>query len=265
MKFSQLIQAVRSNPAAVVVPSAWAQGRASFGGLVAALAYEAMSAKVSDGRPVRSLAITFVGPMEAEVPASFEAEVLREGKAVSQMFCRAVQTGQTVAVVQGSFGASRESAIDVAAEPAPVIKPAEECQELPFLRGVTPEFTRFLAMRWGIGSMPFTNNPAREMGGWVRFRGDVEDEPVEVAHLLALVDAWPPAVLPHLRSPVPGSSLTWTIEFVQPLPAVGTLEWCLYRAEIEHARDGYGHVSARLWTPSGELVALSRQTVTVFG
>lgn len=265
MKFSQLIQAVRSNPAAVVVPSAWAQGRASFGGLVAALAYEAMSAKVSDGRPVRSLAITFVGPMEAEVPASFEAEVLREGKAVSQMFCRAVQNGQTVAVVQGSFGASRESAIDVAAESAPVIKPAEECQELPFLRGVTPEFTRFLAMRWGIGSMPFTNNPAREMGGWVRFRGDVEDEPVEVAHLLALVDAWPPAVLPHLRSPVPGSSLTWTIEFVQPLPAVGTLEWCLYRAEIEHARDGYGHVSARLWTPSGELVALSRQTVTVFG
>lgn len=265
MKFSQLIHAVRSNPAAVVVPSAWAQGRASFGGLVAALAYEAMSAKVSDGRPVRSLAITFVGPMEAEVPASFEAEVLREGKAVSQMFCRAVQNGQTVAVVQGSFGASRESAIDVAAEPAPVIKPAEECQELPFLRGVTPEFTRFLAMRWGIGSMPFTNNPAREMGGWVRFRGDVEDEPVEVAHLLALVDAWPPAVLPHLRSPVPGSSLTWTIEFVQPLPAVGTLEWCLYRAEIEHARDGYGHVSARLWTPSGELVALSRQTVTVFG
>ncbi|MGA4636787.1 acyl-CoA thioesterase [Pseudomonas solani] len=265
MKFSQLIQAVRSNPAAVVVPSAWAQGRASFGGLVAALAYEAMSAKVSDGRPVRSLAITFVGPMEAEVPASFEAEVLREGKAVSQMFCRAVQNGQTVAVVQGSFGASRESAIDVAAEPAPVIKPAEECQELPFLRGVTPEFTRFLAMRWGIGSMPFTNNPAREMGGWVRFRGDVEDEPVEVAHLLALVDAWPPAVLPHLRSPVPGSSLTWTIEFVQPLPAVGTLEWCLYRAEIEHARDGYGHISARLWTPSGELVALSRQTVTVFG
>lgn len=265
MKFSQLIQAVRGNPAAVVVPSAWAQGRASFGGLVAALAYEAMSAKVSDGRPVRSLAITFVGPMEAEVPVSFEAEVLREGKAVSQMFCRAVQNGQTVAVVQGSFGASRESAIDVAAEPAPVIKPAEECQELPFLRGVTPEFTRFLAMRWGIGSMPFTNNPAREMGGWVRFRGDVEDEPVEVAHLLALVDAWPPAVLPHLRSPVPGSSLTWTIEFVQPLPAVGTLEWCLYRAEIEHARDGYGHVSARLWTPSGELVALSRQTVTVFG
>ena len=38
MKFSQLIQAVRSNPDEVVVPSAWAQGRASFGGLVAALA-----------------------------------------------------------------------------------------------------------------------------------------------------------------------------------------------------------------------------------
>ena len=28
------------------------------------------------------------------------------------------------------------------------------------------------------------------------------------AHLLALVDAWPPAVLPHLKSFAPGSSLT---------------------------------------------------------
>ncbi|MBP54487.1 MAG: acyl-CoA thioesterase II, partial [Marinobacter sp.] len=28
---------------------------------------------------------------------------------------------------------------------------------------------------------------------------------------------------------------------------------------------GYGHTQAGIWTASGELVALSRQTVTVFG
>lgn len=265
MTFSELLQAVRGNPQTVVIPALWAQGRASFGGLMAALVYEAMRARVPQGRPVRSLAITFVGPAEPDVPVSFQVEVLREGKAVSQVLGRAVQNGQVVTLVQGSFGAARTSAIEVMAAAAPQIKPVEECQELPYVRNVTPEFTRFLAMRWGIGGMPFSNTPSREMGGWVRLREESEAQPVDEAHLLALVDAWPPAVLPHLRAPAPGSSLTWTIEFVQPVAALSTLDWCLYRAQIEHARDGYGHIAAALWTPAGELLAISRQTVTVFG
>ena len=265
MTFSELLQAVRANPDALVIPAVWGQGRASFGGLVAALAYEAMRARVSEGRPVRSLAITFVGPVAADVPVSFQVEVLREGKAVSQLCLRALQDGQVVTLVQGSFGAARASAVEVAPLPAPQIEPAERCQELAYVRGVTPEFTRFLAMRWGIGGMPFSNNPSRQMGGWVRLRGEHQPQALSEAHLLALVDAWPPAVLPHLKSPAPGSSLTWTIEFVQPLRELSTEHWCLYRAEIEHARDGYGHVAAALWSPDGELIAISRQTVTVFG
>ncbi|NQD94800.1 thioesterase family protein, partial [Pseudomonas sp. CrR25] len=192
MTFSELLQAVRGNPQAVVIPSVWGQGRASFGGLVAAMVYESMRAQVPKGRPVRSLAVTFVGPVEPGVPVSFQAEVLREGKAVSQVLGRAVQNGQVVTLVQGSFGATRESAIVVAAEPAPQIAPVEACQELPYIRNVTPEFTRYLAMRWGIGGMPFTNNPSRQMGGWVRLRDESAAQPVDEAHLLALVDAWPP-------------------------------------------------------------------------
>ncbi|MDT4857212.1 Thioesterase-like superfamily protein [compost metagenome] len=191
--------------------------------------------------------------------------MLREGKAVSQVFCRVVQKGQVVALVQGSFGGSRQSVVQMDAEPAPEMKPVEDCYELPFIPGVTPEFTRHLAMRWSIGGLPFSGSRERDMGGWVRFRGDVVQEPLTESHLLALVDAWPPATVPHLPSPVPGSTLTWTIEFVQPLAALDTLDWCKYRARIEHARDGYGHAAAALWSASGELVALSRQTVVVFG
>jgi acyl-CoA thioesterase len=170
-----------------------------------------------------------------------------------------------VTIVQGSFGAPRSSVVDVAAEPAPAMPPVEACQELPYVPGVTPEFTRYVSMRWGIGGLPFTGNTSREMGGWVRQRGEVPREPMTEAHLLALVDAWPPAVLPHLKSFAPGSSLTWTIEFIQPMPDLDSHDWCMYRAVIEHARDGYGHCAAALWTPAGELIALSRQTVTVFG
>lgn len=265
MTFFELLQAVRSNPSAVVIPPMWGQGRASFGGLVAALAFEAMRAKVPEGRPVRSLAITFVGPVASGVPVSFEAEVLREGRSVSQMCLRAMQDGQVMTLVQGSFGAARPSAIDVPALPGPQMPAVEQCHELSYIESVTPEFTRYLAMRWGVGGMPFTNNKSRQMGGWVRLRGGHEAQVLSEAHLLALVDAWPPAVLQHMQSPVPGSSLTWTIEFVQPLQPLSSEDWCQYLADIEHARDGYGHVAAGLWSAKGELIALSRQTVTVFG
>lgn len=61
------------------------------------------------------------------------------------------------------------------------------------------------------------------------------------------------------------SSLTWTAEFLQPLPQQRSGDWCRYLAEIEEARDGYGHVAARMWSADGQLLAISRQMVTVFG
>lgn len=265
MQFCELVAAVRNTPLDVTIPADWGQGRASFGGLLVALQYEAMRAHVPVERALRSLAVSFVGPVAADVPVRFEVEVLREGKAVSQLLGRVVQNGEVATLVQASFGASRESEIDVAAQPAPVFKHWDECQELPYIKGVTPEFMRHLAMRWSVGGLPFTGNKSRDMGGWVRLRGDVKEEPLTEAHILALVDAWPPSVLPHLKKPAPGSTLTWTIEFIQPLPGLTTLDWCQYQVSIEHARDGYGHAAAALWSPTGELIAISRQTVVVFG
>ena len=265
MRFSELVDAVRKNPLDVTIPADWAQGRASFGGLMVALQYEAMRAHIAPERALRSLAVTFVGPAEPGVPIRFEVEVLREGKAVSQVLGRAVQNGQVVTLVQGSFGGPRESVVKVESLPAPEMKAWEACTALPYIKGVTPEFMRHMSMRWAVGAWPFTGNQSREMGGWVQFNGDVDDEPLTETHLLALVDAWPPALLPHLRTPAAGSTLTWTVEFIQPLPAVSTLQWCKYLAVIEHARDGYGHVAANLWSPEGELIAISRQTVVVFG
>ena len=265
MRFSDLLDAARNHPLDVTIPAEWAQGRATFGGLVAALQYEALRAKVPADRPLRSLAITFVGPVAPDVAASYEVEVLREGKAVSQLLGRVVQNGEVATLVQASFGASRESEIAVESAAPPVFKHWDECQELPYIKGVTPEFMRHLAMRWTVGGLPFSGNQSRQMGGWVRLRGDVKEEPLGESHILALVDAWPPSLMPHLSKPAAGSTLTWTIEFVQPLLELTTLDWCKYLVTIEHARDGYGHAAANLWSADGRLIALSRQTVTVFG
>ena len=118
MNFNQLLDAVRENPEALSIPPSWAQGRAGFGGLMAAMVYERMRLKLADDRPVRSLAISFVSPAAADVPIRFEVEVLREGKAVSTLLGRAIQNGQVVTLVQGNFGAGRPSVINVAAAPA---------------------------------------------------------------------------------------------------------------------------------------------------
>lgn len=264
MTFAQLLAALEtSSDNTVVIPADWAQGRAGYGGLVAALVYDAMRRMAGDERPVRSLAITFVGPVLPGAPLQIESQQLRQGKAVSQMLGMARQDGQVMCIVQGSFGAARASVIDVAALPAPAVKAPEDCQPMPYIAGVTPEFIRHFDMCLGFGDLPFSSSTAREHGGWMRFARD-EGE-VHAAHLLGLVDVWPPAVLPMLTERAPASSLTWTIEFVQPQPVVGATEWLLYRAEIEHARDGYGHTAAMVWRADGSLLAISRQTVAVFG
>ncbi len=264
MTFAELLSGLSSSPDnQVTVPSGWAQGRAGYGGLIAALVYEGMRAKVPEGRPVRSLAITFVGPVAPDEPMEVQAEVLREGKAVTQMLGKAVQNGQVMCIVQGSFGASRESSVEVAAAPAPQARPPYDCVEMPFVEGLNPTFIKHFSVRWAFGDLPFTNSRKLEMGGWMSFRED--EGAIHEAHILGLVDVWPPAVLPHLKHKAPASSLTWTIEFMQPQPEVGNTDYLLYRAEIEHARDGYGHTSAMVWTEAGKLLAISRQTVTVFG
>ncbi|RUQ46855.1 thioesterase family protein [Corynebacterium pseudodiphtheriticum] len=264
MRFSDLLDAARSNPLDVTIPAEWGQGRATFGGLVVALQYEALRAQVPADRPLRSLAITFVGPVEPEVAASYHVEVLREGNAVSQLLGRVVQNGEVATVAQSSFGAARESQMDVATEPAPAFKHWDDFQWLPYIKGLTHELMPHLAMAWSFGGLPFNGNNSRDLGGWVRLRGDVKEEALTEAHILALVDAWPPALLPHLSKPAPGSTLTWTIECIQPLQQLTTLDWCQYYVNIEHARDGYGHAAAALWSPTGELIAISRQSVVVF-
>lgn len=264
MTFDQIIEAARAYPDSVQIPAGWGQGRAIFGGLMAALVFEAMRARLGHDRPVRSLAITFVAPASTDMPIRLEVDVLRHGTGVSTLLGRAVQQGQVVTLVQGSFGAARSSVVDVPALPAPTLPALEDsAAALPHIPGVTPQFMKNLELRWAVGGLPFSDNDSRQMGGWVRLR-DLADGPLTEAHLLALVDAWPPSVLPMLKQPAAGSTLTWTIEFVQPVPALTTHQWCRYCVETEYARDGYGHAAATLRSAEGTLLALSRQTVTVF-
>ncbi|MCL7944437.1 thioesterase family protein [Marinobacter sp. ATCH36] len=262
MNFDEMINEVVKN-GEVTIPSNWAQGRASFGGVVAALVFDRMAHVVTPGRPMRSMQVSFVGPVTPDEPATVEAEILREGKAVSQVMGRIVQNGEPKLVALASFGGDRDSEVEVDALPAPEAKPVSQCKGLDYVEGVTPEFIQQIEMRWAFGNLPFSGKGGRELGGWMQFRKTPET--FSDAHIIALVDAWPPAVLPYVKQRVKTSSLSWALDIVHPRPFLEPGDWLLYKAKIDKAGTGYGHTQAGIWTSRGELVALSRQTVTVFG
>lgn len=252
----------------VQVAPAWGQGRATFGGLVAALLYRRAAAvllargEVLAQKPPRSLTFSLIAPL-APGDAHVQVNVLRAGKSVIQVEARIVQQGQVAAMMLASFGASRASEVIITPDVAPVFAAPDTLQALPYIAGVTPEFTQHFEFRYAVGKVPFTQRATTgDMGGWVRFRQPPQGFGVD--HLLGLVDAWPPAVLPMFSKPAPISTLAWTIEFTDAsLPARGD-EFVQYLAQTDFSSQGYAHINSRTWRSDGTLLAIGRQTVAIF-
>ena len=249
------------NNQVIELPSGWAQGRAFFGGFSGALAAQFLLKQFPVEYHLRSMSISFVAPAEPG-EAELNYRILREGKSVIQVAVELQQQGQIMLSCLASLGKGRSSTVTVVSETPPDLKTINDGPGLPEA-DIVPEFAKKFDYRITSGGMPFSGQPGRTFGGWIRFRE--EQQPLTTATILALVDAWPPAVLPHLDSPAPASSLTWTIEFPDiPLQSFSSHDWFQYEAFIEHAENGYGHSRAGLWSEKGELLAISRQTFTVF-
>lgn len=245
-----------------VVPEGWGQGRATFGGMVAALMYQAVACQAENQRPLRSMMLSFVGPVSPG-ELLLDVTLLRAGKSTSQWQCIARQADQVQAVMLVAQGAGRDSAIAVPPAPAAPVMAPEQGTRLPHVPGLTPDFVRHFELSWTEGELPFSGSAEADIGGWMRFRD--EPAPLSVPHLLALVDAWPPAVLPMMRRPAPSSSLTWALDMVREDVATQQADqWCHYRAVTDGAADGYVQTGAHVHDRQGNLIAVSRQTVTVF-
>lgn len=248
----------------VTIADGWAQGRATYGGLLAALQLVAMKTRI-EGKtpPLRSLTTNFVAPV---VPgeATIESALLRQGSNVSQCEARVIQDGRVAAVSFAGFGAARRS--DVRIHPhtrMPQMPDPFDLKPLGHQAGRDPEFLQHMELRLVDGDKPFSGSDRSTFSGWMRLRepGPVFDE----EHLVALVDAWPVPALQRLRQPAAASTVSWTLEIVGDMRHLApTAQWA-YSARADSAVDGYAHAEARLWRPHGGLTAISRQTVAVFG
>jgi acyl-CoA thioesterase len=249
----------------IVIPEGWGQGRALYGGLVGALLVKKAQQLLGEQHKVlRSAFINFVGPVSVG-EAQLQAEVLREGKSVTGIQVRLVQNQQVQSVLVASFGSPRESMIQVPSNvTAPSFATPEQGTPFSYLSGISPEFIQHYDAVWSEGAFPFSASEQPDFGGWMRFKAAQQISQLELPHLFALVDMWPPAVLSMYNRIAPASSLTWTLDLIQWPSDVSGQDWWQYQVKTDYAADGYAHTQAHIWDKQGQLVAISRQTVTTF-
>ena len=263
--FSEVLATI--TPAAeqtIALPTGWGQGRALFGGLTAAIAWQHAQYGAAPEQHLHSFTVSFVAPVQPG-QVKLLRRLLRQGRSFTEISFNLVQDNNVVLAALATYGKPRQSAVNMDNTPAPAIPTREHALQFPpVAAAILPEFTHHFDYAITVGGLPFSGVTTNQFGGWMRFRD--EQQPMTIGLLLGLVDAWPPAVLPHLTSPVPASSLTWTIEFPEPLQSSAqSSDWWQYVATIDYAANGYGHTQAHVWDPEHKLVAISRQVVTVFG
>ena len=117
---------------------------------------------------------------------------------------------------------------------------------------------------WAEGNYPCTASANPDFGGWFRFNpAQHENDELTVAELMTLLDIWPPGVLPMFQTLAPASSLTWHVTYVHPVRHQ-LYDWFKYKVFTDYAAEGYSTEYAHLWDAENRLIAISRQTVTVF-
>lgn len=258
--FSALLDALktRADHFTVDLPPDWLQGRTAYGGLSAALCLEATRRAFPDLPPLRSAQFVFVGPAAGILRAT--ATVLRQGK--STVFMGADVEGDSGLATRATFcfGAERSSALDHADIPMPEAPPPEACPDY-YNWPIRPNFMSHFEGRLAAGSRPNTADAPPQMLVWLRHRDEKVDK--GPASLLALADALPPAATILFREPAPISTMTWSVDLLEPGPTSAT-GWWLVQSTAETARHGYSAQRTVVWNPDGRPVLIARQNVAIF-
>ncbi len=239
----------------------WSQGRSVFGGVAAALAVTAMRKEVDADRSLRSLMVSFVGPL---LPGESQVRTrkLREGGNVTQTSAEILQGGAVCLQALAAYGKPREGlaiAVDhgfVADRPEPDTPLREQDPKR------MPGFLKFYEGRWMQGGTPYSGDAKDSIRIWAAHRTDLSEFPDEA--VVAVSDIPPPVLLNRFTDTrTPSSSLSWSLEFVTPPERIGT-RWFLLKFDIEWAADGYTQQSGKIFSEDGRLAALSRQTMVYY-
>jgi acyl-CoA thioesterase len=230
-------------------PEHWFVGRGPNGGYLAAIA--ARAAGAAAGRPLRSLTLHFVAA-PAVGPLDVRATVERAGRSYSGVSIRIEQDGAPMTLALATLGALPDDGPAWDAAPMPDAIPLAETEPIPAEHANIPTFMRNYDMRWALGAEPFGS------GGWIRTK---EPRVLDAPLIAAMTDAWAPAAFVALGRFVAAPTLDLTIHIRRPLPPAGVApeDHLLVRFTTRLSVAGVWEEDGELWTPSGELLAQSRQ------
>lgn len=263
--FAEIIQPTARDADALTftISDDWLQGRSSFGGIQAAFALLAMREITGVQAPLRVLQTTFIAPVGGG-DVRVTARTLRAGKSVTHVEARLMQGEDTACLVVGIFGAARESAIQVPMAVREAPQGPEGLKDLPFAKGIAPNFTQHFQWRWATGGWPYSGSSEPFTRIWLKHRTPTGSTlfDAEIA-FVALADAVPSPALSMMKVPKSSSSLTWSLELLRDTPPQGEGFWRI-DSDIHQARDGYVAQTAIVVAPDNQPVALSRQSVVVF-
>lgn len=242
---------------AVTIPEDWMQGRTTYGGLTAALCYEAVAKSLGEPAPLRSAQISFIGP--AGGPVRVAPTMLRQGKSVS--FAGADLFGEKGLAARAvfAFGAGRASEFDRSFAPPVNQPPPDECEPF-FPGGFGPAFAQHYDARLAQGGRPISGSPDHDHFVWVRHH---DDHATSTAALLALADMPPPAMMPMFKTPAPISTMTWQLNFLTDAPTTRD-GWWLLQSRAENAAQGYSSQDMLVWNRDGAPIIAGRQSVAIF-
>jgi acyl-coenzyme A thioesterase PaaI-like protein len=264
MLFSETLASIQPQDQgwSVEIGEDWTQGRATFGGMVAALGNEAMRRLVPSDRALRGLDITFVGPVLAGT-TRIEAEVLRVGKAVTITHARLWSDAKVATTMTGIYGAARPVAIAISPPAIAAAPPVDDLPDstLPPNMG-GPAFLQHFGLRWGEGTRPFTGTPLNRSKAYIRHE---DRAALTESAVVALIDVIPSPLLQMMTRIAPASSLMWNLEFISHDYSFPPDAWWRIDTEVNSAGDGYSSQSSVVSNPAGVPMAFSRQLVAVFG
>lgn len=267
-EFAALLEAVTEFDGSykVTLPDDWLQGRTAYGGLSAALCYEAAMRAGDDLPPLRSAQFSFIGPAVGEL--TMTPTLLRRGK--SAAFYGVDQVGEAGHSTRAllTFGAARKSAIDHADLPAPDVPPANECGPMwppqpddPPADQRPKSFAQHFEQLYAGGARPRTDDSDPLLQMWVKHVDDITE--TTMPRLIALADAIPAASVVLFPDRAPFSTMTWAVDVLSDNPQSAS-GWWLIESRAEVTKHGYSAQNMTLWNDKGEPALAMRQTVAIF-
>ena len=239
------------------IDAGWWIERGPNGGYVAAVLVQALTAEVADPhRHLRSLTVHYLAPAR-EGPADVAVAIERAGRTITFVQARLQQGDRLLATASAAFAVPNGGA-PAFADPtfpgypaADTIEPAPDPPGMIAMRG-RYEYRHVTGLPWEGPSEP------AETGGWIRL---AEPRPYDAALVVALTDAWYPAVFTRLTTPmgVPTIDLTVHVRSIEALRRMQPRDWMAARFRTTVAAEGHLEEDGELWAPDGTLVAHSRQ------